>query len=321
MINLLDECKDAKSIAISGHIRPDGDCIGSCIAVALFLREKMPNCVVDVLLEDPSDIFNTISEIDTIISVDNNKEYEVFIVLDCDYSRLVSFAQSKFNKARKTINIDHHITNKGEATVNYINEEIGSTAEIIFEILGEENINLEIAKSLYIGIIHDTGVMQYSNTRPRTLEIVAKLIAFDFDFPRIIEETFYQKNYKQTQVLGRILVESFRVVEDKLIFGYIDKKTMDFYKARPQTLDGAVNKLKQVKGIECAVLIYELETGIYKISFRSEKIDVSEVASYFGGGGHIKASGVTIEGEISKIIDDITNKITNEMIKLKLIKG
>ena len=308
MISFLEECKNAKSIAISGHVRPDGDCIGSCLALAMYLRQKMSDCAVDVLLEEPSDIFDVIAQVDSVISVDLDKTYDVFIALDCDYTRL-GFSQNAYLTAGKTINIDHHVTNKALANVNHIRPEVGSTAELIFELLGEDAIDDEIAKALYIGIIHDTGVMQYSNTRPRTLEIAAKLITYNFDFSKIIEETFYQKNFKQTQVLGRVLLDSKRYLDDKCIIGCVSIETMNEYKARPQTLDGAVNKLKQVRGVECAALIYELEKGVSKVSLRSDNIDVSQICAFFGGGGHKQAAGFTWEGTQDDIVAKLLVKV------------
>mgnify|MGYP003298569659 CR=1 FL=1 len=111
----------------------------------------------------------------------------------------------------------------------------------------EANEDAELAKAIYIGIIHDTGVFQYSNTLPETMEKAAKLIGYGFDFPRLIQETFYQKTYKQTQITGRALVESMRFLEGKCIVSCVTRTMMDFYGAEPADLDGIVNHLRNIK--------------------------------------------------------------------------
>mgnify|MGYP000831707115 FL=1 len=107
-------------------------------------------------------------------------------------------------------------------------------------------MDAEIAKALYLGIVHDTGVFQYSNTTPDTLRIAAKLLAYGFDFSKLIDETFCEKTYVQNQVLGRALLESVRFMDGRCIFSSIDLKTMEFYKVVPKDLDGIVSQLRTV---------------------------------------------------------------------------
>ena len=106
-------------------------------------------------------------------------------------------------------------------------------------------------------MIHDTGVFQYSNTTPATLEKAAKLISYGFDFPRLIEETFYQKTYLQSQIMGRALMESVRFMDGQCIVSVIDRKTMDFYQVDSKDLEGIVNQLRNIKGVHCAIFMYE----------------------------------------------------------------
>ena len=173
-----------------------------------------------------------------------------------------------------------------------IRPEMGSTCELIFDLMDEGQLDKDMAMALYVGIIHDTGVFQYSNTSPETLEKGAKLIAFGFDFPNLILETFYQKTYIQAQVMGRALMESIRFLGGSCIVSAIDKKTMEFYNVGPKDLDGIVNQLRNIEGIDCAIFRYETGTMEYKVSMRSsEKVDVAEVAAYFGGGSSTRHGG------------------------------
>lgn len=133
-------------------------------------------------------------------------------------------------------------------------------------------MDAEIAKALYLGIVHDTGVFQYSNTTPNTLRIAAKLLAYGFDFSKLIDETFFEKTYVQNQVLGRALLESVRFMDGRCIFSSIDLKTMEFYKVVPKDLDGIVSQLRITKGVECAIFcIRRRHSNIKSASARTER--------------------------------------------------
>jgi phosphoesterase RecJ-like protein len=316
-INLLEECRNAKTIVISGHIRPDGDCVGSCMASYLYLSKALPKAKVKVCLEQPSDIFGCIKDFDKIDSTYGiDGVADVVIALDCEKTRLGD-AQDIFDKAAKRINIDHHISNKlGCGDINYVNPEASSTSELVYELMEKEYVDEEIAKAVYIGIIHDTVIFQYSNTSPNTLRIVAELIEYGFDFPTIIDETFYEKTYTQNQLLGRALLESILFMDGRCIVSCIDKKTLDFYNATSKDLEGIVSQLRIIKGVECAVFMYEIGTLEYKVSLRSCKyIDVAKVASYFGGGGHVRAAGCTMNGTFYDVINNVSARLELQFLE------
>ena len=313
-MNLLQECSGAKRIGISGHIRPDGDCVGSCLALYLYLSKYLPEADVQVFLEKPADIFSEIKGFDCIKSEFSEQEqFDVYFALDCGQERLGG-AEGYFAAAAKKINIDHHISNQGSGDLNVVRPEVGSVCEVLYDLMEEDKLDKDIAMALYIGIIHDTGVFQYSNTRPETLNIAAKLIAFGFDFPRLIEETFYQKSYVQIQIMGRALMESIRFMDGRCIVSMVDRKTMDFYNVTSKDLDGIVNQLRNIKGVNCAIFMYETDVLEYKISMRSdERVDVAKVASYFGGGGHMRAAGCTMKGTFHDCVNNLSLHIEKQL--------
>ena len=197
-----------------------------------------------------------------------------------------------------------------------IRPEIGSTCELIYDLIDLEQLDKEMAQALYVGIIHDTGVFQYSNTTPETLRKGAKLISYGFDFPSLILETFYQKTYVQAQVMGRALMESIRFLGGRCIVSSIDKKTMDFYNVGPKDLDGIVNQLRNIEGIDCAIFMYETGVLEYKVSMRSsEKVNVAEVAAYFGGGGHARAAGCNLTGTFHDCVNNLSLHIEKALKK------
>lgn len=315
-MNIVDEVKDAKTIGISGHVRPDGDCIGSVMGLYLYLKKILPDVQTDIYLEQPADIFNCIRDIDKICTDFKTEiKYDVFFALDCNDERLGD-AEPIFQNALKKINIDHHISNRGCGDVNIIEAHRSSTSELLYELMDEAQIDEDIAKALYIGIVHDTGVFQYSNTSPRTLEIAAKLIKFGFDFPKLISETFYEKTYLQSQIMGRAILESIRLLDGKCIASVLSKKTMDFYRVGSKDLDGIVNQLMSVKGVECAIFMYEIKSMEYKVSMRSGgKVDVAEIAVKFGGGGHVRAAGCTMNGTYHDNINNLSVHIEEQLKK------
>lgn len=319
IIQLLAECEGASRIGISGHIRPDGDCVGSCLALWQYLKKAMPDAYIKVFLQKPADIFGELKGFELIDSnFGEEAQFDVFFALDCNKERLGG-AEKYFEQAKKTINIDHHISNAdGCGVVNYVRPEVGSTSELIYDlILAEGNdkmLDKELAKTIYTGIIHDTGVFQYSNTTPKTMEVGAKLICYGFDFTRLIEETFYQKTYAQTRILGYALKESMRLMEGKCVVSFITKKDMEDFQVSIHDLDGIVNQLRNIKGVHCAIFMYETEEEEYKVSLRSDEyVDVAKVASFFGGGGHMRAAGCSMKGTFHNCINNLSLHIERQL--------
>lgn len=314
-LELAKICDTAQSIGIGGHVRPDGDCVGSCLACYLFLKKKYPDKRIELFLEKPADIFQCIAGFDEINSEFPKREpFDVFLALDCTVDRLGD-AESYFRAAGHTVNVDHHISNeKGCGDDNYIDVQASSTAELIYELIGKDGMDERIAKAVYIGIIHDTGVFHYSNTSPKTLRIAADMIEYGFDFPKIIDETFYEKTYVQNHILGRAVLESFLFMDGRCIVGSVSRKTMEFYGAEPKDLDGIVNQLRITKGVEVAIFLYETGTLTYKVSLRScGSVDVAKVAAFFGGGGHVRASGCTMTGTFHDVVNNLSGQIAKQL--------
>ncbi len=314
-MNLLKECTGAEKIGISAHIRPDGDAVGSSMALYLYLKKLLPNVLVKVFLETLPDSLGHLKYIGDIDSeYDFQGVFDVFFALDATVDRLGK-AENYFKEAKKRINIDHHISNEaGCGDINFVLPKASSTAEVLYELMEEKYLDEDIAVALYTGIIHDCGVFQYSNTSPKTMMIAAKLMDYGFPFSKIIQESFYQKTYLQNQILGRALMESFCLLDGRCIVSCISQKMLQFYEATPADLEGIVSQLKNIKGVDCAVFVYETDTLEYKVSLRSnEYVDVAKVASFFGGGGHIRAAGCTLNGTFHDVINNIVGQIVKQL--------
>lgn len=317
-LNILNECQGAGRVGISGHVRPDGDCVGSCLALWQYLKKCLPDAYVRVFLEKPAEIFREIKGFEEIDSDFAQEEpFDVFFVLDTGVDRLGG-AEKYFREAGKTINIDHHVSNPGGGQINCVEPQIGSSCELLYDLLDEKMMDKDLAMALYVGMIHDTGVFQYSNTTPATMEKGARLISYGFDFPRLVQETFYQKTYVQAQIMGRALMESVRFMDGRCIVSVIERKTMEFYHVESKDLDGIVNQLLNIEGVDCAIFMYQTGVLEYKVSLRSnEKVNVAQVAAYFGGGGHVRAAGCTLSGTFHDCVNNLSLHIEKSMRQLE----
>ena len=301
--------------AISGHVRPDGDCIGSCLGLYLYLKEQYPHIHTDVYLEEIPGAYRMIKGTDEVKSqIPEGEVYDVFFCLDCGDKERLGFSAPLFEAAKETVCIDHHVSNEAFADQNHIVPDASSTSELVFTLLDKEKISKEAAEALYMGIVHDTGVFQYSCTSPETMEIAAELMRKGINGSEIIDKTYYEKTYVQNQILGRALLESMLIMDKRCIVSVIRQRSMEFFQAQPADLEGIVSQLRQTKDVEVAIFLHEVEPQKYKVSLRSKnKVDVSVIAKHFGGGGHVRAAGVTMKGSSHDVINNITARIALQL--------
>ncbi len=316
MINLISLCQNTEKIGIAGHIRPDGDCIGSTCGLWQFLRKVFPHKQIELRLEKPADIYDFVPGISQITDNEDEIIYDVFFVLDSVPDRTGS-AEKYYKSAKVKVNVDHHITNPGCGDLCYIDTKASSASEMVYDLIKTADpegkyMDAMLAETIYLGIIQDCGVFQYSNTSPKTLRIAADLISYGFDFSRLIDSTFYEKTYIQNQVLGFALNHSKRCLSDRFIYSVVSRRDMEELHAGDHDFEGVVNQLRYTKGVLAAALLHETKDGNYKVSLRSGKeVDVSRVAAAFGGGGHVRAAGCTFYG--SKDQEEMASRLAEKI--------
>ena len=316
MIDLDGQLKDVRTAAIAGHVRPDGDAFGSCMGMYLFLKEYYPEIKAHVYLENNySKAFRFVQCSDEILSDYPAAEpVDLFISLDISSPDRLGQAQPLFDSAKKTLVIDHHISNPGFGMVNEIQPDASSTSEIVALLIGHDRLTKTIAEPLYMGIVHDTGLFQYSCTSSRTMKVGGWLMDTGIDFPKIAEDTFFTKTYKQTHVIGKALGDSILMLDGKVIFSVLHQKDMDFFGVGPQDLSPIVSLLREVQGVEVAIFLYESGTRQYKVSLRSNgSVDVAKIAVFFQGGGHVKAAGCTMTGGVHDVVNNIVAKVQQQL--------
>ena len=224
------QIQNAETIAISGHMNPDGDCIGSCLGLYTYIVEQYPEKQVTLLLEPVQEKFSFLKYADQITQKKESTEpYDLFFSLDCsDTERLHEF-KKYFEEAKYKICVDHHFTNQGFGDLQFIVPDASSTCEVLFSMFDWEKISLACAQDLYMGIVHDTGVFKYSCTSRRTMDIAGKMMEMGIDYSDIIDNSFYKKSYIQNQILGRALLESVLFYDGKCIFSSVSIEEMNFY--------------------------------------------------------------------------------------------
>lgn len=315
MTGLREIAQGAKTILIAGHLRPDGDCVGAAAAAYLYLKKIYPEAQISAYVEKVPEVYRFLDPEHSIF-VEKLPEgpVDLFLSLDSSSKDRLGEAERLFDTAGRTACIDHHVSNLGYARENFVEAGSSSACEMLYGLMEEELIDTRIAEAIYIGIIMDTGVFRYSNTSKKTMEIAGSLMEKGVPFWKYIDECFYQRTYTQTQLLGRTLLTSMRLMEGRVIVATVTRRMLEFYGAQTEDIEGIIDQLRVTKGVEVALLLQEIDDQQYKVSMRSNTfVDVSKIAVYFGGGGHVKAAGCTMRGSLHDVVNNITEHIEFQM--------
>lgn len=299
------------TIGITFHTSPDGDSIGSALALLISLEKLNKEAYIISKEKLPIDFsFLPRSEV-----IDGNTQSpkegtEIVIVIDCGNVERIN---ADLNTYKKTIiNIDHHLSNDEYGHYNYVDTSASATAEIIFHLIQKLGVEFDskIASCLYTSIMTDTGSFKYSNTTSKTHLILAELLEHSFDFTLIHRLIYENKDEKYLKLLG-LVYSDMRIVRDsKICLFSITEKMLKKLNFQLEDSSEIVSSGLMIKGVEVSILFKEQNDGI-KISFRSkDKIDVRRIAECFSGGGHIKASGAFIpKVTIDKAVEIVLNVI------------
>lgn len=315
MTGLREIAQGAETILIAGHLRPDGDCVGAAVAAYLYLKKIYPEAQISAYVEKVPKVYRFL-DLEHSIFVEKlpGEPVDLFLSLDSSTKDRLGEAEHLFDTAARTACIDHHVSNLGYAMENFVEAGSSSTCEVLYGLMEEELIDLPIAEAIYIGIIMDTGVFRHSNTSKKTMEIAGSLMEKGVPFWKYIDECFYQRTYTQTQLLGRTLLTSMRLMEGRVIVATVTRRMLEFYGAQTEDIEGIIDQLRVTKGVEVALLLQEIDDQQYKVSMRSNTfVDVSRIAVYFGGGGHVKAAGCTMRGSLHDVVNNITEHIEFQM--------
>lgn len=314
-MKLADYLVNVNKVAIAGHVRPDGDCVGSVMGMYNYIRDNFSDVEVHAYLEDFSERLSYVAGLNEVEKEVKNTDFDLFIVIDTADEARIGIASELLNKGIKTLVIDHHVSNTNYGDINIVEPHASSACEVVYELFEDEKISKNTAEALYTGMVHDSGVFKYQSTSKKTMTIAGNLIEKGIEITDIIDEGFYARSYVQNQVLGKALMESILLFEGKCIVSYVSKREIEFFGITHNDLSGIVEQLRLTSGVEIAIFIYQTDGMEYKVSLRSKKyIDCNQVASYFGGGGHVRAAGCILNGTtVYDVINNITREIEKQM--------
>ena len=318
-MDLLKLAEEATTVAIGGHVRPDGDCVGACLGLYNYLKENTKDKQIDVYLETVPASFSFLKNSDQVLTeAKQTMSYDLFIALDCGGRERLGFSEELFLSAKHTVNIDHHISNPFFAEYNQVETDASSACEVLCGLLEDSRISKETAECLYLGIVHDTGVFKHSNTSRKTMDTAGRLMEKGVSASQVIDDSFYRKTYMQNQILGRCLLESILLLDGKIIFSGVSQKMMQLYGAVPADLEGIIDQLRVTAGVEVAILIREESCQKYKVSMRSNgKVDVNKICGLFGGGGHKMAAGCMMDGSVHDVINNLSGQVEHQLKEYK----
>lgn len=306
---------NAKTVAIFGHVRPDGDCAGSTLGLYNYIQDNFPQVEATVFIEKIPGSYGIINGADKIVNEYDGREVDVAFLMDTpSFERVGANGAECFKKAKFTCNIDHHISNPlNLCNVNVVEPDTSSASEVLFWQLSKEKISKRTANSLYLGIVHDTGAFKFSCTSKRTMNAVGEMIDIGVDFARIINDTYYTRSYKQTLITGLAMQKCKLGLEGKMVYSYVTEEEMAEYGVTASELGTVVDTLREVGGTEVTLFLYPVN-GRYKISLRSNYVvDVNLIAKVFGGGGHTRAAGgdteLSPEEAIKKILELVKEQL------------
>ena len=317
---IVNEIKLSKSIILTAHINPDGDALGSLLAFYFMIddfckknnMEKMIKIVVDDKLpkymrhfEDTELIwsYEKFGE-EFKHNFQNDEKFDLFISLDCANEERYGKAIEIKKLSKKSINIDHHISNTEHADFNYV-EDICSTGELLYQFLEIFEIELreKIAKYMYLGIINDTGNFRHDNVTEHTFFVCSKLMGAGVNNHKIANIIF-EVSEKKVGFIGELYKNKKINERYKFISYYLTQEKMKELSIEKDDTDGAAEMLLKIEGMELSLFVREDVDGSLKGSFRAnDKYNVNKIASIFGGGGHIKAAGFKTNLSFEEILE------------------
>lgn len=318
---LKDLLRNAGSVCITGHIRPDGDCVGSVLGLYNYIKKNAPQIRADVYLEEPTERLSFIPGFSAICSAyPEHEPYDLMFCLDSGSLDRIGKAQKYFKTAKHTVNVDHHISNTAYADENYVNGSSSSACEEIYKLMDPGSVDRNCAIALYTGIVYDTGVFKYRSTSPETMRIAAALMEHDLPTDEIIDKSFYAKSFEENRIFGYAVLNSRLALGGKAIYSAISRKEMEEFGVSSKELEGIVAQLRLTKDVLVAAFLYETPVGDIKLSLRSnDPFDVNEIAVGFGGGGHIRASGANLKGSLEDAISAVLSEIGKRLENMDLL--
>jgi bifunctional oligoribonuclease and PAP phosphatase NrnA len=309
---ILDTIRDSEKICVVGHVRPDGDCIGSQLGLALALKSQGKKVVC--WNQDPMPKKLAFLDPDRLLQrPEKGHEFDCVIATDCASFERLGTAAMCIGERKSFINIDHHASNTRYGDINWIAARQPSTGELIFRLLRSANwaITPEIADCLFTAISTDTGSFQYPTTRPATYYVAGKLVDRGANLAKICDEVYQSYPLSRVRLLRHVF-NHFRLTHnDQIAYFWLKKADFTRTGASADDSEGLIDHIRAIEPVVVACVFEEVEAELTRVSLRSksDKVDVNEIAAQFGGGGHKAAAGARIPGRPMTVQRQVINAI------------
>lgn len=308
---LRDEINGASSILIGTHMNPDGDALGSALALSQYLDgEGISNQVV--CHNKPPLNLKFLPGVERIRQVPQSNGHDLGIVLDLGSLSRLGSTEPYFASLPRLVVVDHHVPIETPGDLRIVDTSASATALILADLLLEldANITPEIATCLLTGIVTDTGSFRFRNTTAESLHVSAQLLELGGDINLISEEVFQRKPLASARLLGVLLEGMILDCDKKLCYGGLTFEDFETAEAQDEVTEGFVNELLSIDTVQIAAIFRESKRGRVRISFRSrEGFDVAEVAQIFGGGGHRNAAGCALDGHLEEVMQQVVPRL------------
>ncbi len=294
---LVYEIEKVPELALFSHVSPDGDCLGSMLALGLAL-ESLGKKVSYYNAGPFQPNLTFLPGVDRVKQSIPSNLPDTLVFIDCAEAERVDGITKELFADKVVINIDHHVSNDFFGNINWVNSEAAATGEMVYGLIKvlRVTISKEIAINLYTAIITDTGRFSFSNTTAKSFKIAADLVKTGINLVEINNILFELKTLAQTRLLHKALSNLELLQGGKMAVIVLSQKDFMETGAEENLSEGLVNYARNIENVEAAALLKEINNNEIKVSFRSNTwLDVNQIAAQFGGGGHIRASGCTID--------------------------
>jgi len=316
--SIIKKIKDSKESLVLSHMNPDGDTLGSMLALGAILRES--GHVVDhVVSDDVPEIFKFLpfaGHVKRPESKELQRNYDLAFSLDCGSVKRLGSAKTLWLNAKTTINIDHHISNEGFGNINWIEPEATSTGQVVYWLAEELKIKItkEIATLLYTTLLTDTGCFSNSNTNAGAMKWASELILLGAEHEKVYKKIFMERPYRAVKLFGAALNNLSLLEDGKLAWTYVDNALMKNLSAMSEDAEDIADYMMRTKGVKVGVFFRD-DLNEIKVSLRSNtnEIDVSKIAISMGGGGHKRAAGANVKAPFDEVKKTILDKVLYEL--------
>lgn len=307
----IEKILESKNIFIASHVQPDGDNIGSILALGLALKKIGKKIYILKSDSVPSD-YLFLPNVDIIHDYDDELEIDLLITLDSSDENRLGKNKVLLERAKFIINIDHHISNTNFGHINIVDSSAAATGELVYKIVKKMDISIDkdIGTCIYTAISSDTGSFMYDNTTSETHEIISELLSLGIDKSNININLYQNRSIERTMLFIKSLETLNLYFDNKVAVVKVTRNMLEDSGAKMEDTEGVVSFMREIAPVEIAILLKEFNENEIKVSMRSKRfVDVAAICDTFGGGGHIRAAGCTINFSMDYSEELILNEI------------